>query len=90
MSTPALPTIPKPTPQADLLRLDGKCAVVTGGTRGLGEATVRRLAQAHVGSRNRGEANVVGTRHSPRKRLHNIQGLRMILTAPSCFFWKMS
>lgn len=46
MNAPALPTIPEPTPQADLLRLDGKCAVVTGGTRGLGEATVRRLAEA--------------------------------------------
>jgi NAD(P)-dependent dehydrogenase (short-subunit alcohol dehydrogenase family) len=46
MSTPQLPTIPEPTPQADLLSLGGKCAVVTGGTRGLGEATVRRLAQA--------------------------------------------
>jgi NADP-dependent 3-hydroxy acid dehydrogenase YdfG len=29
-----------------LLRLDGRCAVVTGGSRGLGEATVRRLTQA--------------------------------------------
>jgi len=46
MSAPALPTIPQPTPWEDLLRLDGKCAVVTGGTRGLGEATVHRLAQA--------------------------------------------
>jgi NAD(P)-dependent dehydrogenase (short-subunit alcohol dehydrogenase family) len=39
-------TIPQPTPQADLLSLAGKCAVVTGGTRGLGEATVHRLAAA--------------------------------------------
>jgi NAD(P)-dependent dehydrogenase (short-subunit alcohol dehydrogenase family) len=39
-------TIPEPTPQADLLSLAGKCAVVTGGTRGLGEATVHRLAAA--------------------------------------------
>jgi NAD(P)-dependent dehydrogenase (short-subunit alcohol dehydrogenase family) len=46
MSSPALPTIPKPTPWEGLLRLDGRCAVVTGGTRGLGEATVHRLAQA--------------------------------------------
>jgi NAD(P)-dependent dehydrogenase (short-subunit alcohol dehydrogenase family) len=46
MSTPELPTIPEPTDWKDLLCLDGKCAVVTGGTRGLGEATVRRLAQA--------------------------------------------
>jgi NAD(P)-dependent dehydrogenase (short-subunit alcohol dehydrogenase family) len=46
MSTPALPTIPEPTGWEGLLRLDGKCAVVTGGTRGLGEATVRRLTQA--------------------------------------------
>lgn len=46
MSTPELPTIPEPTPFENLLRLDGKCAVVTGGTRGLGEATVRRLAEA--------------------------------------------
>jgi NAD(P)-dependent dehydrogenase (short-subunit alcohol dehydrogenase family) len=44
--TPAFPTIPKPTPRKDLLSLEGKCAVVTGGTRGLGEATVHRLAQA--------------------------------------------
>lgn len=45
MNAPLL-TIPDPTPQADLLSLAGKCAVVTGGTRGLGEATVRRLAAA--------------------------------------------
>lgn len=41
-----LPSIPEPTPQERLLSLDGKCAVVTGGSRGLGEATVHRLAQA--------------------------------------------
>lgn len=41
-----LPTIPEPTSQDRLLSLDGKCAVVTGGSRGLGEATVHRLAQA--------------------------------------------
>lgn len=41
-----LPTIPEPTAQADLLSLAGKCAVVTGGSRGLGQATVHRLAQA--------------------------------------------
>jgi NAD(P)-dependent dehydrogenase (short-subunit alcohol dehydrogenase family) len=45
VDTPLL-TIPEPTPQADLLSLAGKCAVVTGGTRGLGEATVHRLAAA--------------------------------------------
>ena len=45
MNAPLL-TIPEPTPQADLLSLAGKCAVVTGGTRGLGEATVHRLATA--------------------------------------------
>ena len=45
MNTPLL-TIPEPTSQADLLSLAGKCAVVTGGTRGLGEATVHRLAAA--------------------------------------------
>lgn len=39
-------TIPEPTPQDRLLSLDGKCAVVTGGSRGLGEATVHRLARA--------------------------------------------
>lgn len=41
-----LPAIPEPTPQDRLLSLVGKCAVITGGSRGLGEATVRRLAQA--------------------------------------------
>jgi NAD(P)-dependent dehydrogenase (short-subunit alcohol dehydrogenase family) len=46
MTAPALPSIPQPTPHDALLRLDGKCAVVTGGSRGLGEAIVRRLAQA--------------------------------------------
>lgn len=46
VSTPELPKIPEPTAWEDLLRLDGKCAVVTGGSRGLGEATVRRLTQA--------------------------------------------
>src|SRR5271156_4190105 len=46
MTTPTLPSIPEPTPQADLLSLAGKGAVVTGGSRGLGEATVHRLAQA--------------------------------------------
>ena len=42
----SLPTIPDPTPQDRLLSLDGKSAVVTGGSRGLGEATVHRLAAA--------------------------------------------
>ncbi|MGH3637311.1 MAG: SDR family NAD(P)-dependent oxidoreductase [Mycobacterium sp.] len=46
MTAPALPTIPEPTDQAELLSLDGKCAVVTGGSRGLGEAIVHRLTQA--------------------------------------------
>lgn len=46
MSAPALPTIPEPTGWDDLLSLRGKCAVVTGGSRGLGEATVQRLTQA--------------------------------------------
>jgi NAD(P)-dependent dehydrogenase (short-subunit alcohol dehydrogenase family) len=44
--TATLPTIPKPTPFAQLLSLSGKNAIVTGGSRGLGEATVHRLAQA--------------------------------------------
>ena len=46
MTAPALPTIPAPTPQDALLRLDAKCAVVTGGSRGLGEAIVHRLTAA--------------------------------------------
>ncbi|MBS4730158.1 SDR family oxidoreductase [Mycobacterium sp. SM1] len=44
--TASLPTIPPPGPFDQLLSLQGKCAVVTGGSRGLGEATVFRLAQA--------------------------------------------
>ena len=46
MTAAQLPTIPEPTPWDALLRLDGKCAVVTGGSRGLGEAIVHRLTQA--------------------------------------------
>jgi NAD(P)-dependent dehydrogenase (short-subunit alcohol dehydrogenase family) len=46
VSTPQLPTIPEPTSWDQLLSLHGKCAVVTGGTRGLGEATLHRLTQA--------------------------------------------
>lgn len=46
MGTPQLPSIPAPTAWEQLLRLDGRCAVVTGGSRGLGEAIVHRLAQA--------------------------------------------
>jgi NAD(P)-dependent dehydrogenase (short-subunit alcohol dehydrogenase family) len=44
--TATLPTIPKPTPFAQLLSLTGKNAIITGASRGLGEATVHRLAQA--------------------------------------------
>lgn len=44
---PDLPfTIPAPTPFEELLSLKGRTAIVTGGTRGLGEAMVKRLAQA--------------------------------------------
>jgi len=39
-------SIPEPQPFDTLLSLKGRCAVVTGGSRGLGEATVLRLAQA--------------------------------------------
>jgi NAD(P)-dependent dehydrogenase (short-subunit alcohol dehydrogenase family) len=38
--------IPEPQPFDSLLSLKGRCAVVTGGSRGLGEAIVTRLAQA--------------------------------------------
>jgi NAD(P)-dependent dehydrogenase (short-subunit alcohol dehydrogenase family) len=38
--------IPTPTPIDRVLSLQGKCAVVTGGNRGLGEAIVKRLAEA--------------------------------------------
>jgi NAD(P)-dependent dehydrogenase (short-subunit alcohol dehydrogenase family) len=39
-------SIPGPQPFDSLLSLKGRCAVVTGGSRGLGEAIVRRLAEA--------------------------------------------
>lgn len=45
MAVPTL-SIPEPKPLADLVSLRGKCAVVTGGSRGLGEAMVRRLTEA--------------------------------------------
>jgi NAD(P)-dependent dehydrogenase (short-subunit alcohol dehydrogenase family) len=38
--------IPDPIPLDSLLSLKGRCAVVTGGSRGLGEAIVRRLVEA--------------------------------------------
>ena len=44
--TAPLPSIPKPPPFDELLSLKGRCAVVTGGSRGLDEAIVRRLAEA--------------------------------------------
>jgi NAD(P)-dependent dehydrogenase (short-subunit alcohol dehydrogenase family) len=45
MTTPSI-SIPEPLPFEHLLSLKGKCAVVTGGSRGLGEAIVQRLTQA--------------------------------------------
>lgn len=39
-------TIPESIPMENLLSLKGRCAVVTGGSRGIGEAIVRRLVEA--------------------------------------------
>jgi NAD(P)-dependent dehydrogenase (short-subunit alcohol dehydrogenase family) len=39
-------SIPEAQPFDSLLSLKGRCAVITGGSRGLGEAIVRRLSQA--------------------------------------------
>lgn len=39
-------SIPEPTPFSDLLSLEGRCAIVTGGSRGIGEVIVHRLSQA--------------------------------------------
>ena len=45
MTAPSI-SIPEPQSFDSLLSLKGRCAVVTGGSRGLGEAIVRRLTQA--------------------------------------------
>jgi NAD(P)-dependent dehydrogenase (short-subunit alcohol dehydrogenase family) len=45
MPNPSI-SIPEPQPFESLLSLHGRCAIVTGGSRGLGEAIVRRLTQA--------------------------------------------
>ena len=44
-------SVSKPEPHSfrSLLSLKGRCAVVSGGSRGLGEAIVRRLAEAGAG-----------------------------------------
>lgn len=39
-------SIPEPQSFDGLLSLNGRCAVVTGGSRGLGKAIARRLTQA--------------------------------------------
>lgn len=45
MTAPSI-SIPEPQVFESLLSLKGRCAVVTGGSRGLGEAIVKRLAEA--------------------------------------------